>query len=110
MLDTTTTAFLLVVNPDKLSILESRKIVELLGRFNMDVFAIVINRVLPDDVGAGGDFFAARYEQEQAYRREIATVFSTLPQVVVPLLSHDVHCLDSLREVGRQLAGGWTGD
>ena len=109
LLDSTTTAFLLVVNPDKLSILESRKIVDLLGRFDMNVFAVVINRVLPDDVGAGGGFFEARYEQEQAYRREIASVFSALPQVVVPLLRHDVHGLDSIREVGRQLTGDWTG-
>jgi len=110
LVDTTATAFLLVVNPDKLSILESRKIVGLLGRFNMRVSAIVVNRVLPDDVAAGGAFFAARYEQEQTYRREIATVFSPFPQVVVPLLDRDVHGLESLREVGQKLAGRWTGD
>lgn len=104
-----TTAFLLVVNPDKLSILESRKIVNLLGRFDMNVFAVVINRVLPDELGAGGDFFEARYAQEQTYRREIASVFSALPQVVVPLLCHDVRGLDSLREIGRELTGAWTG-
>ena len=107
LVDTTTTAFLLVVNPDKLSILESRKIVGLLARFSMDVSALVINRVLPDEVGAGDDFFEARHQQEQAYRREIEEVFSTLPKVVVPLLRQDVHGLESLREVGRRLAAGW---
>ena len=108
LLDATTTAFLLVVNPDKLSILESRKIVDLLARFKMDVSAIIINRVLPNDVASGGDFFDARLKQEQAYRREIEEVFSRLPQVVVPLLRHDIHGLESLREVGRRLADAWT--
>ena len=109
LLDSTTTAFLLVVNPDKLSILESRKIVNLLGRFDLNVFAVVVNRVLPDELATTGDFFEARYAQEQTYRREIASVFSALPQVAVPLLYHDVHGLDSLREIGRQLAGAWPG-
>jgi arsenite-transporting ATPase len=108
LLDTSATAFLLVVNPDKLSILESRKLVDRLRQFSMNVSAVVINRVLPDDVGEGGDFFAARYEQEKTYRREIAEVFNTLPKVVVPLLRHDVHGLESIRRIGRRLASGWT--
>ena len=107
LLDTTTTAFLLVVNPDKLSILESRKIVELLGRFKMDVSAVVVNRVLPDNADISGGFFEARREQEQAYCREIDAAFSEIPRVVVPLLRRDVHGLEPLRELGRRLAQGW---
>ena len=107
LLDTTTTAFLLVVNPDKLSILESRRMVDLLARFKMDVSAVVINRVLPDDADAGGGFFVARREQERAYRREIDAVFSEFPRVIVPLLGHDVCGRESLREVGRRLEDGW---
>lgn len=108
LLDATTTAFLLVVNPDKLSILESRKVVDLLGRFSLGVTALVVNRVLPDDADATGTFFDARRDQEQAYLREIAEVFSDLPRVVVPLLRHDIDGLDSLRQVGQHLAPGFV--
>ena len=55
LLDPTTTAFLLVVNPDKLSILESRRVVELLLRLHIDVTSIVVNRVLPSDLDEGRD-------------------------------------------------------
>ncbi len=96
--DTAATAFLLVVNPDKLSILESQRVAELLRRFDIPVSALVVNRVLPDS--AAGDFLEARREQEQTYRREIDRVFGHLPRVVVPLLEHDVHGLDTLRRVG----------
>ena len=103
LLETATTAFLLVVNPDRLSILESRKVVDTLGRFDVTVSALVVNRVLPDDADTGNDFLAARRAQEAIYQREIETAFATLPRVVVPLEAHDIYGLDALRAVGRLL-------
>jgi len=108
LVDATTTAFLLVLNPDKLSILESRKVVDLLARFKLDVSALIVNRVLPADVDASGSFFVARRTQEQAYLREIEQLFPALPRVIVPLLDHDVHGLDSLQKIGRHLAAAWA--
>ncbi len=109
LLDASTTAFLLVVNPDKLSILESRKVVELLRRFQIDVSRIVVNRVLPDvDAEVTNEFLEARRQQEREYRREIEQVFATYAKVVVPLLSRDVHGIESIRAIGRLLAEHWT--
>ena len=105
LLDTTMTAFLLVVNADKLSILESQKMAELLSRFNVSVSGVVVNRVLPDE--AGGEFLEARRRQEDAYRQEIDQVFAHLPRVVVPLLDRDVHGLDTLRRVGKLITRSW---
>ena len=105
LLDEAMTAFLLVVNTDKLSILESRKVTDLLARFGVSVWGIVINRILPQE--AGGEFFNARREQEQAYRAEIDGVFSYVPRVDIPLLEHDVHGIASLRRIGELLAQRW---
>ena len=109
LLDNETTAFLLVVNPDKLSILESQKVIQLLSRFKVDVSGLVVNRVLPADLddGRSGDFFRARRAQEETYLQEIDEVFARFPRVVVPLLRHDVHGVASLREVGAVLSQGW---
>ena len=109
LLDKTTTAFLLVVNPDKLSILESQKVIQLLGRFKVDVSGLVVNRVLPADVdeAGGGDFLRARRAQEGTYLKEIEEVFARFPRVVVPLLRRDVHGVASLRQVGAVLSKGW---
>ena len=103
LLDTTGTAFLLVVNPDRLSILESRRVVDTLARFDLPVSSLIVNRVLPDTADAAGAFVDARRAQEHAYLREIEEVFPTLPRTVVPLRPDDVHGLDALRAVGAQL-------
>ncbi len=110
LLDNETTAFLLVVNPDKLSILESQKVIQLLSRFKVDVSGLVVNRVLPTDLddGRSGDFFRARRAQEETYLQEIDEVFARFPRVVVPLLRHDVHGVASLRQVGAVLSQGWA--
>ncbi len=103
LLDAAGTAFLLVVNPDRLSILESRRVVDTLARFDLPVSALVVNRVLPDTADASGAFVDARRAQERAYLREIEEVFPALPRTVVPLRPDDVHGLDALRAIGAQL-------
>ena len=103
LLDTERTAFLLVVNPDRLSILESRRIVDTLERFDLPVAALIVNRVLPETADASGSFIEDRRTQEQAYLREIAGTFGALPRIVIPLGPRDVHGIDSLREVGAHL-------
>lgn len=101
LVDATASAFLLVLNPDKLSILESTKALHLLGRFNVPVAAIIVNRNLPED--AGGDFLRARRLQEQTYREEIDREFGRWPRVCLPLLPHDVYGTDTLRQIAKLL-------
>ncbi len=103
LLDATGTAFLLVVNPDRLSILESRRVVDTLARFDLPVSSLVVNRVLPDTADAAGPFVDARRAQERAHLQEIDEVFPTLPRTVIPLRPDDVHGVDALRAVGAQL-------
>lgn len=103
LLDTAMTAFFLVVNPDRLSILESQKVHDVLVRFNVPISAVVVNRVLSDD--ASGDFVNRRREQEIVYRQEIDRRFQKLPRFVVPLLPHDVHGVEAIRQVSRRLGG-----
>ena len=79
LLDTNTTSFLLVLNPDKLSILESKKALDLLERFKVPVTAIVVNRILPRE--ADGQFLQARRLQEEKYREEIDRKFGAFQRV-----------------------------
>ncbi|MGE0041255.1 MAG: ArsA family ATPase [Vicinamibacterales bacterium] len=105
LLDATATAFLLVLNPDRLSTLESRKAIESLRRASVPVAAVVVNRVLPAEAG-GGEFLEARRRQEAPYLRQIEQEFAELPRVVLPLSKEDVHGVDALRRTGEQLIGG----
>jgi arsenite/tail-anchored protein-transporting ATPase len=97
LLDHGSTAFVLVLIPEKLPILETQKALDALRRHEVPVAGLVVNRVLPEE--PGGAFMDARRAQEREYRTRIDTAFASLAQVQVPMLPHDVHGLDSLRRV-----------
>ena len=103
LLDTAMTAFLLVVNPDRLSILESRKVVDTLKRFDMTVSSLIVNRVLTETIAASGEFIDARRSQESKHLLEISEVFTEMPHLIVPLKACDVHGIDALRAIGTEL-------
>ena len=102
LLDSEVTAFLLVLIPEKLPILESEKTLEVLRRHRVPVGGAVVNRVLPN--APLGDFLESRRAQETEYLERIDRSFRDLPRVRVPLLSRDVEGVASLRDVGEHLA------
>jgi arsenite-transporting ATPase len=101
LLDERTTAFVLVLIPERLPVLETRRAVEALERFHVPVVGLVVNRVLPE--GPLGEFLELRREQERAYLEQIGRLFQSLPSVRVPLFGRDVGGLEALREVGGYL-------
>jgi arsenite-transporting ATPase len=103
LLDPSVSAFLLVLNPDRLSVLETIKAHDTLTRFSVPVSGLVVNRVLPAD--ADGTFLDGRRRQEARYLQEIDRVFSRLPRVRVPLLPEEVHDMETLRRLGHLIAG-----
>ncbi|TVP67075.1 MAG: ArsA family ATPase [Leptolyngbya sp. LCM1.Bin17] len=97
LLDPAMTAFLLVLIPEKLPILESKKAWEALRQGQVPVAALVINRVLPKT--ALGDFFETRRAQEAEYLRQIQQDFRQLPQFQVPFFAKDVQGIEALRQI-----------
>ncbi len=103
LLDADASAFLLVLNPDRLAVLETIKAHDILTRFKVPVTGLVVNRVLPAD--ADGAFLEARRRQEAPYLEQIDQIFSRLPRVRVPLLPDEVHDMETLRRLGRIIVG-----
>lgn len=103
LLDPETTGFILVLVPEKLPILESRKAVEALQEFKVPILALVVNRVLPQQ--HLGDFLEQRRVQEAAYLSQIDSHFAGLPRVRVPLLPRDIQGVDGLRNLADRLLG-----
>lgn len=101
LLDSKVTAFVMVLIPEKLPVLETEKAVTILREHRVPIAGIIVNRVLPD--APLGDFLESRREQEGAYLAQIDRLFSKLVRVRVPLLRRDVQGLDGLREVGTYL-------
>lgn len=92
--DSERTGFVLVTNPAKLAVRETRRILETLGRLGVPVLALVVNKVLPADVES--DFLDSRRRQELQYLRQIDREFEDLTRIRVPLLAEDVTGFDGL--------------
>lgn len=101
LLDPKVAAFLLVLIPEKLPILESEKTLDVLRRHKVPVAGVVVNRVLPE--APLGDFLENRRAQQAEYLERVDLGFAKLPRVRVPLLPRDVEGFETLREVGWHL-------
>ncbi len=99
--DARRTAFIFVVIPEQLPIMETQKAVQALDAYDIPVGAIIVNRVLPTD--AEGAFLARRRKQEAIYLGQIAETFSEYAVYHVPLFDMDVRGRAALRRVMEEL-------
>jgi arsenite-transporting ATPase len=97
-----TSAFVLVLIPERLPIEETARALAQLDDTGVKVGGLVVNRVLPRETTDA--FLAARREQEQVYLDEIATRFASRPRVYLPQFRRDVYGLASLGPVADALA------
>ncbi len=104
LLDPGTTAFVMVLIPEKLPILETEKAIAILAEHRVPVAGLVVNRVLPEV--PLGEFLESRRRQEHEYLARIDRLFPGFPQVRVPLLRRDVQGIESLRKVVTHLRSG----
>ncbi len=95
--DSHRSAFVFVLTPERLPILETQEAVAVLLRYRIPVAAILINKVLPFD--ADGEFLERRRQRESGYLGRIAEAFSGFPICKIPLNDQDVVGVRALREV-----------
>ena len=88
MLDGRQTGFIFVLNPEKLSIIETKNAVDMLEQYDLHVQTLIINRVLPDNQEGG--FFQERKKHEAPYLEKIHRTFREKELLVVPFFSHDI--------------------
>ncbi len=101
LLDPERTAFVLVLTPERLPILESARALAALRDHEVPVAGLVVNRVLPEE--AGGSFLERRREQEARHLEEIEGEFRGVPRIRVPLLPGDVEGLEAVRTIADHL-------
>jgi arsenite/tail-anchored protein-transporting ATPase len=103
LLDRANTSFVFVTIAERLAIEETARAAALVAETGIDVGALVVNRILPDDLE--GEFYRSRKAQEAHYLQEIARRFSRLRRADVRQLPHDVCGLTSLTTISEQLLG-----
>ena len=93
----------LVVNPEKMVVAEARRTYIYLGFFGYAVDAVVVNRVIPDEVDAA---YFSRWKQLQAgHMADIESAFAEVDVVRLRLFDEEMIGLDRLAEVGKELYG-----
>ena len=90
------TAFLFVLTPERLPILETARAVATLRDSHIPVAGAIVNRVLPD--AADSAFFAARLVRQQRHMIELDEALKGLPRIQLPLQEDDIQGLDGLEE------------
>ncbi len=101
------TAFVFVVVPEKLPVVETERAVVTLDRYGIPVGALFVNCVLPADVL--GEFWSRRREREAECMERIRLGSSTHPIYLVQLQDNDVVGIDSLQQLSAsrlELANG----
>ncbi len=77
-----------VLNAEKLPIEETKKAIKMLNQFNIPVDTLVINRIMPDDIGA--DFWEKKKKQEEEYLLDIEKEFRGKEFIKIPMLDTDM--------------------
>jgi len=99
-----TTAFVLVVIPERLPVDETARAAEQLIDTGVDIGAVIINHVVPDD--AHGAFIDARREQQRAHLARIDRLFAGLHRVRLSQRTSDIHGVAQLESIAEDLARG----
>lgn len=89
------TSVRLVLNPDRMSLLETERALTFFSLFGPSVDALFVNRVLPPEVA---DPYLEEWKKSQTeYRHQIAEMFAPLPIFEVPLMRQEVTGIDRLK-------------
>jgi arsenite/tail-anchored protein-transporting ATPase len=101
--DPAQTSVRLVVNPERMVIAEARRTYTYLSLFGYRVDAVVVNRLLPDDVA--DPWFDSWKTTHAAHLAEIQEAFAPLPVLKAKLADRELAGVAALRGLGRELFG-----
>jgi arsenite/tail-anchored protein-transporting ATPase len=97
----------LVVNPEKMVIAEARRTYTYLSLFGYRVDAVVVNRILPDEVS---DPYFGKWKDIQAeHLQTVRESFQPVPIIPVRLFDREMVGLELLGGMGRELYGDEDG-
>ncbi|MGG4773783.1 ArsA family ATPase [Paenalcaligenes sp. Me52] len=101
------TAFVFVLTPERLPILETERAVQALMSQDIPVAGLIVNRLLPpmDD----SNFWAHRRQQQEKHMLDLHHRLPTLRRCLVSLQADDIVGLESLQMLGNHLISSSVG-
>lgn len=106
VMNTETTAFLMVMTPEKMTIIDTEKALEMFESLGLKLTGIVVNQVYPPELAKSPDaplYIRRKVEEQRRYMAEIADKFGKYVVAVVPMLNREPKGLDTLRAVAEEL-------
>lgn len=91
------TSIRIVVNPEKMVIKEAQRSFTYLNIYDFNVDAIVVNRVIPDDVS--DNYFTIWKDIHNKYKEEIKQNFKPIPIYYAPLFETEIVGLEMLKKM-----------
>jgi len=104
--DPATSEIAFVLNPDALSIAETRRGIDELADHGLAVASVIVNRLLPDDLGEA--FMRERLALQRRCLARIEHEFAGFARGFLPLLAGDADSRDALRTLAAALRAPGT--
>ncbi len=104
--DRQATAFMVVVTPERMSILDTEKALEMFSSLGLEAAGIVVNQVYPPELAKSPDtpeYIRNRVEEQRKYMAEIKQKFGDMVVSVVPMLNREPKGLEALSLVAKEL-------
>jgi arsenite-transporting ATPase len=95
----------IVANPERMVIQEAKRAFTYLNLYGYNVDAVVVNRILPEIVGAKGSLFEQYVKSQTQYIQDIEESFQPLPVYKVAHQGTEVFGLDLLDKIGTAIYG-----
>ena len=103
MLDPTVCSIRIVANPERMVIQEAKRAYTYLQLYGYNVDGIIVNRILPEEMGVAGSVFEKYVTAQSEYLQEIEESFSPLPIFKVKHVGQEVFGLELLDKVGKAI-------
>lgn len=97
-------SYRVVLQPEKMVMREAERAVSYLGLFNYPVDSVIINRILPENLGEG-EFYQRRREIQSKYLGMIEANFAPLPLWRAPYYDHEVVGIEALTQLATDCFG-----
>lgn len=95
------TGFIFILNPERLPIIETANALKLLGRHDISVNTLFVNKIISEDTD--GEFLKKRKENEKEYLSKIENEFPAQQKLYIPLFETDINSIGLLEEFATHL-------